>query len=221
MQIIHNAFKKLSEAKTINDVNNILTELQVDKKYQMDDKTYPQLEFKITENEIKELRNKKLLNEENLVTNVSNQNALTKLLYALAWKNGDLKKICHIVEGIKSKNDDDKENALVFYQFGKYLTKQPGEPIIDQHVLRAYGIYKSLKNNQQEIERLTNLSVVTKKEKELIEDYKSWLKKDLPDELRKCDNYVYHVDKVLFALGKMVKSENNKKARAANNGYKT
>lgn len=221
MEIIKSAFEKLLVSENIDNVNSILTDLQVDQKYQMDDQTYPHLEFKITEKEINELRREKILNDENLITDVSNQNTLTKLLYAVAWKNGDLKKIRHIVEGIESTNDDDKENALVFYQFGKYLTKKPGEPIIDQHVLRAYGIFKALEEkNELEVERLTKLSVVTKKEKGLIEGYKNWLKKDLHEGLRNCENYAYHVDKVLFAVGKKVKSENNKKARAANKGYK-
>lgn len=216
MKIIQNAFDELLKAKSISHVNGILTKLQVDKKYQMDDQTYPHIEFSITGKEIDDLRNKKFLNDVNLITDVSDQSTLTKLLYALAWKNGDLKKIRHIVEGIESKNDDSKENALVFYQFGKYLTKQPGEPIIDQHVLRAYGIFKALKNNdKQEVERLKILSQVTKKEKRLIKEYKNWLTQDLPKELRECENYAYHVDKVLFALGKKAKSENNIKARAA------
>jgi hypothetical protein len=206
MQIIRKAFKQLSKAKSIADVNNILTKLNVEEKYQMDDAKYPQIEFKITKDEIRELRNQGLLNESNLISNVSNQNTLTRLLYAIAWKNGDLKKIHHIVDGIESKEDDEKKNAFVFYQFGKYLTKQPGEPIIDQHVLRAYGIFKALKkDDKREIERLTTLSEVTKKEKNLIEDYKNWLKEGLSDELRKYEDYTYHVDKVLFALGKKVK----------------
>ena len=211
MEIIQSVFKKLSEAKTIDDVNNILDSLQVEDKYQMDDKTYPQLEFKITKDEIQELKNEGLLDEENLITDVSNQDTLTKLLYAVAWKNGDLKKIRHIVEGIEYEHDDDKESALVFYQFGKYLTKRPGEPIIDQHVLRAYGLFEALANDdKKEMERLKTLSVVTKKEKNLINSYKLWLKQSLSKELRECENYAYYVDKVLFAVGKKVKSEHNK-----------
>lgn len=57
MEIIQSVFKKLSEAKTIDDVNNILDSLQVEDKYQMDDMTYPQLEFKITKNKIQKLKN--------------------------------------------------------------------------------------------------------------------------------------------------------------------
>ena len=209
MEIIRYTFDKLSKATSINDVTSILTDLQVDKKFQMDDKMYPPINFRITKNEIEGLLKEELLTEEYFVKDVSNQNALTKLLYSMAWKNGDLKKIRHIIEGIISENNYEKESALVFYQFGKYLTKEPGEPIIDQHVLRAFGIYKALNNqNEQEIKRLTVLSVVTKKEKQLINDYKDWLKNDLREELREHDDYAYYVDKVLFAVGKKVKNEN-------------
>jgi hypothetical protein len=212
MEIIQYTFEKLSKATSINDVNNILKDLEVDKKHQMDDEMYPPINFRITKNEIKELIKKGLLTEEYFVKDVSNQNVLTKLLYSVAWKNGDIKKIRHIIEGIMSEDDSEKESALVFYQFGKYLTKRPGEPIIDQHVLRAFGIHKALNNqDEHEIQRLTTLSVMTKKEKELIDDYKNWLKNDLKDELRKHDDYAYYVDKVLFAVGKKIKKENTKR----------
>jgi hypothetical protein len=218
MKLIRDTFNILLEAKSIDRVNSILDDLHVDKKYRMDDKTYPQIKFKITKNEIDELKKEKLLSEENFITDVSNQNTLTKLLYSVAWKNGDLKKIRHIIEGITSDPNDNKKNALVFYQFGKFLTKKPGEPIIDQHVLRAFGIYKALKdNNKQAIERLSTLSIVSSKEKNLIEDYKNWLKNELTVELLKCDNYAYHVDKVLFAVGKKVKNDYMNKAQGVIN----
>ena len=93
---------------------------------------------------------------------------------------------------------------MVFYQFGRYLTKEDGEPIVDQHVLRAFGIFKA-KGNRKEVDRLRKLSIVTKKDHKLIEDYRHWLRTALTPELRRVDNYAYHVDKVLFALGKAVK----------------
>ena len=55
----------------------------------------------------------------------------------------------------------------MFYQFGKYLTKKPGEPIIDQHVLRAFGIFKA-DGDKDRIKKLKRLSLITKKEKRLM-----------------------------------------------------
>jgi hypothetical protein len=64
---------------------------------------------------------------EEFVKNISSRlnDPLTKLLYATLWKNGDLKKIKHIIKGIRDGDteNDQQEDALFFYHFGKYLTK--------------------------------------------------------------------------------------------------
>src|SRR5690606_26379558 len=206
MEIITRTFEKLLTSKTIDEVERILDDLKVDMKYRMDDKVYPRLKFKITKQEIEELKEKKILTADNLLADLSDADPLTKLLYSVSWKNGDLKKVKHIIEGIVSGKQDEKENGLVFYQFGKYLTKKPGEPIIDQHVLRAFGVYKA-NGDKEKLDRLKRLSLITKKEKELIDQYKLWLRTDLRKELRDNDNYSYHVDKVLFAVGKSIKEK--------------
>jgi hypothetical protein len=64
---------------------------------------------------------------------------LTKLLYAVLWKNGDLAKVKHVVKGILDKRDE-SDNSIIFYQFGRHLSEKKSEPIVDQHVLRAFGI---------------------------------------------------------------------------------
>ena len=206
MEIITRTFEKLLTSKTIDEVERILDDLKVDMKYRMDDKVYPRLKFKITKQEIEELKEKGIITADNLLADLSDADPLTKLLYSVSWKNGDLKKVKHIIEGIVSGKQDEKENGLVFYQFGKYLTKKPGEPIIDQHVLRAFGVYKA-NGDKEKLDRLKRLSLITKKEKELIDQYKLWLRTDLRKELRDNDNYSYHVDKVLFAVGKSIKEK--------------
>lgn len=204
MDAVKLAFEKLLAAKTIADVEGILDDLKIDNKYRMDDSVYPQLQFNITKQEIVELKEKGEITKDNLLADISDGEPLTKLLYSVLWKNGDLKKVKHIIEGILSEQQDERENGLVFYQFGKYLTKSPGEPIIDQHVLRAFGVYKS-NGDKEKIDRFKHLSLITKKEKELIDQYKLWLRTALTKELRGNDNYSYHVDKVLFAVGKSIK----------------
>lgn len=206
MEIITRTFEKLLTSKTVDEVELILDDLKVDMKYRMDDKVYPRLKFKITKQEIEELKEKGIITADNLLADLSNADPLTKLLYSVSWKNGDLKKVKHIIEGIVSGQQGEKENGLVFYQFGKYLTKKPGEPIIDQHVLRAFGAYKA-NGDKEKLDRLKRLSLITKKEKELIDQYKLWLRTDLTKELRDNDNYSYHVDKVLFAVGKSIKEK--------------
>lgn len=206
MEKLKQAFEKLQSSKTIDDIDNILDDVKIEKKYRMKEEFYPQLNFKITKQEIEELKEKEVISTNNLLADISYADPLTKLLYAVLWKNGDLKKIKHIIEGIISDPKHEKEEALVFYQFGKYLTKTPGEPIIDQHVLRAFGIYIA-NGDKDKIEKLKRLSVITKKEKDLIGKYKSWLTTNLTKELRENDNYSYHVDKVLFAVGKSLKEK--------------
>lgn len=206
MEIISRTFDKLLTSKSVDEVEKILDDLKIDKKYQMDDNVYPRLKFKITKQEIEDLKEKGLIKADNSLADISSADTLTKLLYSVSWKNGDLKKVRHIVEGIISGQADEKENGLVFYQFGKYLTKKPGEPIIDQHVLRAFGMFKA-NGDKDKLEKLKRLSLITKKEKELIEQYKLWLQTELTKELRDNDNYSYYVDKVLFAVGKSVKEK--------------
>jgi uncharacterized protein YggL (DUF469 family) len=205
-RIVNQTFEKLQASKTIEEVDRILDDMNIHVKYRMDGKSYPQLKFKISKQEIEELKEKGKITVDNLLADISDADTLTKLLFSVLWKNGDLKKVRHIIEGIISDQQEEKDDALVFYQFGKYLTKEPGEPIIDQHVLRAFGIFKS-NGDGEKINKLKRLSVITKKEKDLINQYKLWLTTELTQELRKNDNYSYHVDKVLFAVGKSIKEK--------------
>ena len=206
MEIVKKTFDLLEQSKTTNEVEEILDKLNIDLKYRINPEIYPEIKFKITKQEIEELKSKGLISKDNVLVDLSHADTLTKLLYSVLWKNGDLKKINHIIEGIISDEPKERENGLVFYQFGKYLTKKPGEPIIDQHVLRAFGIYKA-NGDEKEIERFKRLSLITKNERDLIDAYKKWLQTGLKEELRNCKDYSYHVDKVLFAVGKSIKEK--------------
>jgi hypothetical protein len=203
MEIVRITFEKLQTSKTVNEVERILGDMNIDKKYRMDDKIYPRLKFKITKQEIEELKGTGIITPDNLLADISSADTLTKLLYSVSWKNGDLKKVKHIVEGIISEQEDEKEKGLVFYQFGKYLTKKPGEPIIDQHILRAFGIFKAA-GDKDKIEKLKRLSLITKKEKELIDQYKFWLRTDLTKELRGDDTWTRFYLQLERALKKRV-----------------
>ena len=177
---------------------------------------YPALNFSISKSEINQLVASEILNEDHTFSKNMNDkltDPLTKLLYATAWKNGDLPKIKHIIKGILKEEDASNENkAIVFHQFGRYLTKTPGQPIIDQHVIRAFGIFTPNDGKKMwYVQELIRLSVVNKKHNGIIETYKKWLGSDgLLNELRQCEGYTYHVDKLLFALGKTVKYTKNK-----------
>lgn len=205
--LIQQTFDKIESAETIKEIDDILTDPQIYKN-RMDENTYPKLQFKIDEKEIEDLIKGKLLNQNNSISKeVSGtpMNTLTKLLYALSWKRGDLKKLKHIIDGITSTESTKQKTGLVFYQFGKYLTQGSNEPIIDQHVLRAFGIHQAIRENNS-IDSLRRQSLITDKHEDLIKDYKVWLSK-LKPELKMNGDYMHHVDKVLFATGKTVKSK--------------
>ena len=124
---IDRIFKQIKESRTIEELISI-EQNEFEDKFKMDVKSYPKIEFKIAPTEIESLISNKLLNIDfSFIDNVTSKitDPLTKLLYSLAWKNGDLKKLKHIVKGISEieSEEDNQERALVFYQFGKYLTK--------------------------------------------------------------------------------------------------
>jgi hypothetical protein len=200
-KLVDKIFKEIEKATTINNLKEILNKF--DSKYVMSETKYPKIEFSISKEEFDNL-NDFSLNDDNieLINDAVQGNTLAKLLYALAWKNGDLVKLHHIIKGIKNVDEvlDDKNDGLVFYQFGKYLTKKNNEPIVDQHVLRAFAVYKE--TSIEEISNHQKLELINKSNKFLISEYKTWLGK-----LKNESGSVYHIDKILFALGKTIKNK--------------
>ncbi len=203
-------FDLIKKSETTEDIDKILDTLDIPIKNRMKSDAYPQIKFKLDNGDIDELINNDLIDKNTLTfkKDITEKltDPLTKLLYSTVWKNGDIKKIKHIIKGIKEVNDNSNEqdDALVFYQFGKYLTKTPGQPIIDQHVLRAFAIYKSTDDNN--IETLQKLETLKKTHKTLINEYINWLQSDeLTNELKAIAEYTYFIDKLLFATGKTIK----------------
>ncbi len=203
-------FNLIKKSKTTEDIDKILDTLEIPSKNRMKSDAYPQIKFKLEKNEIDALINNDLIDKNTLTfkKDITEKltDPLTKLLYSTLWKNGDLKKIKHIIKGITKVNDNSNEqdDALVFFQFGKYLTKTPGQPIIDQHVIRAYAVYKTTDDNN--VETLQKLETLKKTHKTLINDYIKWLQSDeLTNELKAKTDYTYFIDKLLFATGKTIK----------------
>jgi len=170
---------------------------------------YSDLDIRIGKEEVELLLETGIINKNYQLESISaDANVITRLLFALLWKTGDLVKLKPVIAGILA-DDSRKESGLVYQQFGRFLSGDPAEPIIDQHIIRAFGIYQSGEDmeKQQYYQQLTTLG---KQDLAIINGYKQWLKKDLRKSLREQDGYTYHVDKVLFAVGKMVKSRDNR-----------
>lgn len=203
-----NVFSRLESATSVEEVKKILDEVGVEEKYRMNQKRYPKLQITISEEELEKLRHQKIILDSGIVSGIDKQDALTRLLYAITWKNGDLKKLHHIISGIEARNDEERTSGFVFYQFGKHL-RDKSEPIIDQHVIRAFGVYMASKDKQvdkKEVVRLKKLSTIRRKDLRIITAYKSWLKNKLKSELKSNEDWRYQVDQVLFAVGKKLKN---------------
>lgn len=210
IKLIKELFERITTSDSIVDIEKISIDLSIPTKNLMDPKKYPKINFGISKDEIEFLLNQQTLNPNySISSEVSDKlsDPFAKLLYAMAWKNGDLEKIKHIVKGIMESNASvsDQEQALVFYQFGKYLTKSIGQPIIDQHVIRAFGVYKSIESDDQ-VAFYRKLQSLNKAHKEIIQEYITWLNSDvLSQNLKSQPDFAYYIDKLLFAAGKSIK----------------
>ena len=208
IKLVTDVFEAINKSETIDDIKAIAKNLNIPSK-----NNYPEIKFRITHQEIKDLIESGILPEEydlsDKITNSSD--TLTKLLYSLVWKNGDLKKLKHIIKGIvdSDKIDDTKEDPLVFRYFGAYLTKTKGHPIIDQHVIRAFAVYTT--TDKEKINSFLKLQTINK-HKDIIDLYIKWLDStELKKELKSNIDYSYYLDKLLFDTGKYIKPKKVKR----------
>lgn len=205
--LVREVFSEIEQAKSVHEIKKIIENRKESQQYLMNTTVYPKLNFSISIQEIEILKNSGFLTSENSVSNdiINLAPPLAKLFYATLWKNGDLHKIKHIVEGIieSDSNDSSKENALVFYQFGKYLTRKESQPIIDQHVIRAFAVYQA--KDDIEVLKSRKINIINKSHNNIIKEYKKWLTEKPTSDLRNDPDYTYYVDQLVFAVGKAMK----------------
>jgi hypothetical protein len=139
-------------------------------------------------------------------------NEISKLLYLMVWKQGDLKKFQGIIDGLTSdKVDLDLKKPFVFYQLGRHIAH--GEPMIDQHVIRAFKVFIEVGklnpidfSTKPSTKMDKNSFLVNSNKKALFENYIDWVK------LRGSKHHkINDIDNIMFALGKYLKSELSKK----------
>lgn len=140
---------------------------------------------------------------------ISSQSTITeKILYAALWKNGDLLKVSHIIDGLKNKKNT-SATAITFHQFGRFLAQPDENPIIDQHVIRAYKAIQQ--NNTLDMK---TLSIIMKSGQlhashhaKVISDYIHWVKSKHVASMECTAPELYcAIDDVMFAFGKLIKS---------------
>ena len=208
-------FAMILEAKTYTDLEKIEARDEFDK-FRINEDKFPKLDLNIDADKLKKLITKGVFGDDfssnyKISSNIMSEltTPLEQFLFAMAWKNGDLLKLKHIIKGFSdaSNNINETESAFVFYHFGRHLANPDVEPIIDQHILRAFMVYKINENDiiSDKFNKILKFSTIGKKEKELIKEYKEWLVSDELSEVAKIEDYGYYIDRILFALGKSIK----------------
>lgn len=184
---------------------------------------YPPLPFSISEEEVKVMEDDGwLIRQEGEakssayslnVKKFKEASSLEKLLLALIWKNGDLAKIHHIVLGIKGELAEN--GRLVFHAFGSHLANPTENPIIDQHVIRAYQLLKYFSheenNDPSELDKIRKKTAFTAGDKALVDEYMAWVRGEgnsdsmlniIPAAVRNDSGYLRALDDLLFAVGR-------------------
>jgi hypothetical protein len=206
-------FSKIEAAKSIEELKLIINLNQYPYLKKFDEKKYPRLDISLTTKDIDYLKEKNLIDKDGFlcksIAESDSLSSLEKLLYSILWKNGDLGKESHIINGVIG--GPDKKSGFVFYYFGRHLENKTN-PIIDQNVIRAFSSFQASKNKFQNIEKILNKKDVTAKDKKECEEYIAWqnqhkLKKAEPLE------FTYYVDRLLFALGKYLKNQYNNRQK--------
>ncbi len=203
-------FENLKNVKTINELRNLEINSEIEEKDRMKTDNLHKIQFSISPDEINNLIQDGMINLDfSFNQDISRclNDTITKLLFAIAWKNGDLNKIKHIVNGIYNSKKDintDFGSSIVFQQFGRFIANQNDNPIIDQHVIRAYLAFKA--QNVEEFIKAQKLKAVTNKHLEIVIEYINWLKSGFFEiELKNNPEFNYYVDKLLYGVGKTIK----------------
>lgn len=76
---------------------------------------------------------------------------------------------------------------------------------LDQHVFRAFAIYKTATDDLETIEHLRKKTILRKRDWSMISTYKEWLENVSSSDSSKSYEVRYEIDRVLFALGKWAK----------------
>lgn len=209
-KVTKEVFRLIESAETIDDISievfrKMSKLIKENLKKDFDRKQYRKIDFYITKKEIDQLKSKNILTKESdgkYYINFKSEDPLTKLLYSLAWKQGDLLKIRQIVNGIYSDEDTlEKESSIVFKQFGKYLSSD-NQPIIDQHVVRAFLFFN------EPLEKNLKFEVNNSPSKEQLmysNQYIVYLRSLQASKNIQSRELFTSIDEVLFLLGKFLK----------------
>jgi hypothetical protein len=123
----------------------------------------------------------------------TNEHNLINLLYAVIWKNNDIGKVKQLFENINNINQND---SFVFRYFGHFL-QQEGyqQPIIDQHVLRAFALWRiegfSLEQKFLKFDDMNRM---------IVKKYRTWFMTLNVNSY----NLNRNIDKIFFSIGRLI-----------------
>jgi hypothetical protein len=212
-------FAAVDKAKSSADIIRISSDLNLEDEIKINmpiDEKYPRLSFRFEDadfNVLQHYLNDDLMLKSDLSTGKVDGKILTpleKLLYAILWKNGDLGKERLLLRGIQSGSTQDNRNddaAVVFFEFGRFLANN-NVFILDQHTLRCHSAYNAcVENSDDKFEYARKLNSINKYSIHagLIENYKKYYS-GLKNKIDyKNTEFYYHLDRLLFGVGKMIK----------------
>lgn len=204
--LIEDLFKKLEAISSIKELELLTRKNGLNDRINSFYEKYPLFDFSLTLEEINQLKSTNILTSEHKLDPENFPDIpLAKLLAAVLWKNGDIHKVQHLVDGITGREGDRTPYSLVFKQYGASL-ESDSEPIVDQHVLRAFEIYSLTENSETVIEKIRKKSVYKSRDKPLLDRYREWFNIVI-EKVSETDKLAFkeNLDKVLFLIGKSVK----------------
>lgn len=198
-------FDKISTAKSVTELDLLIKcNSQVRTIVDGFENKYPRLAFKILPTEISKLRTDGAITGDHKISlEHEHFSTLEKLLIAVLWKNGQITRVQSVLDGIVGTKTSDTEYGVIFRQFGRSLADHT-EPIVDQHVLRAFCAYGdvSLIKGRKKIPRGAAMKV---SDQELIDAYRAWAKTIVQSvSSEESSEFMYKLDKALFAMGQML-----------------
>lgn len=202
-----NLFKNLESHLNLSDLNTYIDETGINEEINSFYNIYPKFSLNIEVDEILELKRRGILDDQNKINPITfTGTALERLLVAALWKNRDINKLQHIVDGILQTDGFRTDYSLIFKQFGHSLTDS-SEPIVDQHVLRAYEIKSLTTYSEQAVNSLRKKSVYKTSDKAILKSYREWFKNIIGRiSVKDQSEYKEKLDKILFVKGKAVKT---------------
>lgn len=203
-QLVSEAFRLIEEGGKLDDIEVFIqNHPRVKKAWTQKRGKYPEVRISITAAEIHELYESGVVVDGQIVASkISAADPLTKLLYALSWKQGDIKKINHVIRGILNSNNEDKDgnSGPVLFQFGRHLAQPHAEPIVDQHVIRAYSVWKA--NSAIEVEDAQRIAILGTEHSAAVRGYRLWFQGIVS---KKNQLMGAVIDDLVFAVGKSIK----------------